>query len=85
MVNGMRNTQMPSGSGFDSGTQFDYDKSTPEKLVFHTTFHHMNENGMYDGWTEHTVTVTPSFVLGYHVKITGRNKNNIIEYINECF
>src|SRR5215469_16388627 len=51
---------LPSGSGFDSGTKFDLDASRADKLVFHTSFHHMNESGMYDGWTEHTVTVTPS-------------------------
>src|SRR5208282_4608245 len=51
---------MPSGSGFDSGTKIDLDRSHADKLVFNTAYHHMNESGMYDGWTEHTVTVLPS-------------------------
>src|SRR5882672_3309038 len=42
---------MPSGSGFDAGTILDLEKSTGEKLVFITSFHHMNEHGSYDGWT----------------------------------
>jgi hypothetical protein len=77
--------KMPSGSGFDNGTGLNWDKSTPEKLVFETSFHHMNENGMYDGWTAHTVTVTPSLQFGFNLKISGKNRNNIKEYIVESF
>lgn len=75
---------MPSGSGFDSGTKIDLDASHAEKLVFHTSFHHMNDGGFYDGWTEHTVTVTPSF-RGINIRIGGRNRNDIKDYIHESF
>jgi hypothetical protein len=74
----------PSGSGFDSGTKLD-DSSTPEKLVFTTAFHHMNDGGMYDGWTEHSVIVTPSLEMGYSMRVTGRDRNDIKQYIFECF
>jgi hypothetical protein len=73
---------MPRGSGFDSGTKIDLDRSHASKLVFETAFHHMDENGFYDGWTEHTVTVTPSF-QGFDVRVSGRNRNDIKEYISE--
>lgn len=76
---------MPSGSGFDNGTKIDFDASTGEKLVFHTAFHHMNEGGYYDGWTEHVVTVTPSFLGGFSLKISGRDRNDIKDYISESF
>jgi hypothetical protein len=75
----------PSGSGFDSGTELDLDASNDEKLTFTTSFHHMNDDGMYDGWTEHVVIVTPSLGLDYHLKISGRDRNGIKEYISECF
>jgi hypothetical protein len=75
---------MPSGSGFDSGTHLDFDASHAEKLVFTTSFHHMNSVGYYDGWTEHTVTVTPSF-QGFNLRISGRNRNDIKEYIHDTF
>lgn len=75
----------PSGSGFDSGTQIDMDASTGDKLVFHTAFHHMNENGMYDGWTEHKVTITPSFELGFRMSISGPNRNDIKDMISDMF
>ncbi len=75
---------MPHGSGFDNGTQIDLEASHATKLVFHTAFHHMNESGMYDGWTEHTVTVTPAFD-GINLRVSGRNQNGIKDYIGDCF
>lgn len=40
--------------------------------------------GMYVGWTEHTITVTPSFI-GLNVKVSGRNRNEIKDYIADHF
>lgn len=76
--------RMPSGSGFDCGTQMDCSQSHAEKLVFTTSFHHMNDAGYYDGWTEHTIVVTPSF-SGFNLRISGRNRNNIKDYIHDVF
>lgn len=75
----------PSGSGFDCGTKLDLDSLEPDKLIFTTSFHHMNESGMYDGWTEHAVIVTPSMELGYRLRITGRDRNGIKEMIGDVF
>lgn len=76
---------MPSGSGFDNGTKLDVDASNADKLVFTTAYHHMDEGGGYDGWTDHTVTVKPSLVGGFNLKISGRNRNDIKDYIGETF
>lgn len=76
---------LPSGSGFDAGTTFDVEASSPDRLVFHTSFHHMNEGGMYDGWTEHKVTVKPSLAHDFTVIVTGRNRDGIKDYIAEVF
>jgi hypothetical protein len=76
---------MPSGSGFNKGTTLDLDKSTGEKLVFSADFHHMNEAGYYDGWSEHTVTVTASLTHGINLKISGRNRNDIKDYIHDTY
>jgi hypothetical protein len=75
---------MPSGSGFDNGTTIDIERSNARKLVFQTGFHHMNETGMYDGWTHHNVIVTAEFD-GLDIQVTGRDRNNIKEYIGETF
>lgn len=76
---------MPSGSGFDCGTKIDLDESTPEKLVFYTDYHHMNEAGYYDGWTEHRITVRPSLQHGFTLTISGKNRNEIKDYIHQVF
>ena len=76
---------MPSGSGIDNGTALDLSASTSEKLVFSTSYHHMNDGGCYDGWTEHTVTVRPSLAHGITVTIGGRNRNDIKDYLGEVY
>lgn len=84
-IDGLVKDHLPSGSGFDSGTEFDWDKSTPQKLVFHTSFHHMNQDGYYDGWTDHSVIVKPCLMFGFQLRVTGRDRNGIKEYIAEVF
>lgn len=75
---------LPSGSGIDNGTTLDFDRSKPERLVLTTAYHHMTE-GFYDGWTDHQVVVKPSFVFGLDINVTGRNRNDIKEYLAEVF
>jgi hypothetical protein len=79
------NNYMPSGSGFDSGTKIDLDKSTGDKLVFTTSYHHMNDGGYYDGWSDHTVTVKPSLLHGFTLNIGGRDRNGFKDYAYDVF
>ena len=85
----MVENQMPSGSGIDSGTQIDLDRSTGEKLVFTTAYHVMDSNGYYDGWIHPiTVTVRPSLQFGYDLNITGRfgsKHQDLKDYLHETF
>lgn len=79
---------LPSGSGFDAGTQLDvceHVDSHAERLTFQTSFHHMNENGYYDGWTKHSVIIRPSLSHGFTLRVTGRNRNDIKDYIADAF
>jgi hypothetical protein len=75
---------LPSGCGWDCGTKLDTDKSTPTRLVFYGEFHHMDDTGSYDGWTQHTITVHPAFD-GVLLTISGQNRNDIKEYLHELF
>lgn len=75
----------PSGSGFDSGTEFLVDKSNTERLVFKTSFHHMDDAGGYDGWTDHEVWVKADLLVGFTIRVTGQNRNDIKEYIADVF
>jgi len=76
---------MPSGSGIDSGTKLDMARSHADKLVFTFGYHHMDDNGYYCGWTEHTCIVTPSLRDDYNMRITGRDRNSIKEYLADTF
>jgi hypothetical protein len=75
---------MPSGSGWDCGTNYDLSEWSADKMVFHGSYHHMNDGGYYDGWTEHTIIVRPSFD-GIELKISGRDRNEIKDYLHEVF
>ena len=76
---------LPSGAGFDNGTTIALDASNADKIVFATAFHHMNDNGFYTKWTQHNVTVRPSFIHGVDIKISGRDYRGIKDYIYETF
>lgn len=76
---------LPSGSGIDEGTKIDLDASTPEKIVLIVNFHHMDTNGFYSGWTGHKITVKASLQFGIELKISGRNRDGIKEYLGETY
>lgn len=73
----------PSGSGLDSGIEVL--KVTDTCVEFQADFHHMNDVGYYDGWTQHRVKVTPSLTNGFNIKISGKNKNEIKDYLYDIF
>jgi hypothetical protein len=85
----------PSGSGFDSGTSIDIDdlvvpnsngkSEFRDVLKFNTTFHHMDQNGMYCGWTEHMVTVRPSLLFEFTISISGPNRDSVKDFIHDMF
>lgn len=74
---------LPRGSGIDAGIKIDFDKSNADKIVFTFGFHHMNEGGYYDGWTEHEAIIKPSLAFGFTLKITGKDRNFIKEYLHD--
>ena len=75
----------PSGSGFDNGTHLgNSHKQSDRRLTFATSFHHMNDGGYYDGYSDHLVTIEATF-NGLGIKVSGRDRNNIKEYIAETF
>ena len=76
---------MPSGSGIDTGTTIDLESSTPDRLVFVAGFHHMDQHGSYSGWTDHKIIVTPSLASEFDVRVTGRDRNEIKNYLAETY
>lgn len=62
-------TLLPSGSGFDTGTQIEQDDNNDDRIVLKTSYHHMNEHGFYRGWSEHTIIVKPDLVHDFELRI----------------
>lgn len=74
---------LPSGSGIDCGTKIE--PTDGRKIVLIVEFHHMDEGGGYDGWTSHKLTVSPSLAYGFDIRIDGRDRNGIKEYLGEVY
>jgi len=75
---------LPRGSGIDSGTTVDLDRSNAQKVVLLVPFHVMNDAGMYDGWRDFVVIVRPAFG-GHTVTVTGRDYNGLKEYLGDLY
>lgn len=76
---------LPHGSGLDGPVGLLQHDSKPDRLVFTSDFHHMDEHGGYDGWTEHRVIVTPSLAYGFDLRVTGRDRNSIKDYLHDVW
>lgn len=74
--------QLPHGSGFDCGCKIDLDKSTPDRIYINFSYHHMTEHGYYNGWTDHTIKITPSLVYDFEIKI---NRNRVDSHLLDYF
>ncbi len=73
---------LPSGSGINNGTTINRDRK--DGIVLETSFHHMNDDGCYDGWTDHAILVRPAFT-GIDITVSGKNRNAIKGYLAETF
>jgi hypothetical protein len=75
---------LPHGSGLDVGCNIDLEKSNSKKIVILTSWHNMNENGYYCGWSDFTINCYPSF-RGIELKIIGKDKYYVKEYLYDLF
>jgi len=78
---------MPHGSGLNGHeVTLDFERSKPNRLVFAPVdFHHMDHSGMYVGWTSHDLIVTADLAYGYLHHFTGRDRDDIKEYLSQTF
>ena len=71
---------LPIGNGIDKGCVISL-KSTKKRIVIDTAYWHE----LLQEWTEHQIVVTPSFEGEINIRVTGKNVDNIKEYLNEVF
>lgn len=74
---------LPSGSGIDNGTIVI--ALTANALILSCEFHHMNDAGTYDGWTKHRLTFRPRLDGYLDVRVTGRNRGDIKDYLADTY
>ena len=71
---------LPIGNGIEKECVISL-KSTKKRIVIDTAYWHE----LLQEWTEHQIVVTPSFEGEINIRVTGKNVDNIKEYINEVF
>lgn len=66
------------------GCKIDVSKSSISKVIITFDYHFMNDAGYYDGWEKYKLTVIPT-LIGFDLKITGKNRNMIKDYFYDTF
>lgn len=98
-INDILDDNLPHGSGIDSGVKLDFELSKANHVVFRFSFHHLNADGYYIGWSHHYLHVTPSFIYGIELTIKTKisdltkelkeavkdNEDYLYQTFDECF
>lgn len=63
--------ELPHGSGIDGTWSAELDNTFTDKLILYCQYHHMNEDGYYDGWTDFKVVVKANLLHEIFVRVTG--------------
>ena len=74
---------LPSGSGFTAGTRII--SVSDSRIVIEAAFLHRGDSGYYDSWEIHRVTCAPSLLYGIKLTVSGKNKNDVKDYIYDLF
>lgn len=76
---------LPHGSGIDCGCKIVREKCDDSRITIEFSYHHMNENGVYVGWSEYRVTARPGLEIDLSLTITGQDRNGLKEYFADLF
>lgn len=68
---------LPSGSGFNWGTEIVFDKCNRERLLFKSKYQCMDENGYHDGVIDFYIFVYPSLAFGFELSIRCSDKDSL--------
>lgn len=89
MIEHLCQEHLPHGLGFDNESIIVMDKcKNGNELCIRSSFHVMNENGMYDGWVDFTMTVKPCLLFSFYLTIKGKfgkKHQHLKDYIQEIF
>jgi hypothetical protein len=63
--------QLPHGSGIDGKTIIDPDRCRKDLIIIESSYHCMNDVGMYDDWIDFELWIRPNF-SGIDIDVKGR-------------
>jgi hypothetical protein len=78
---------LPHGSGIDGTTKLDLEHSKLNKIIITSSYHHMDEYGGYDGWTDFEIILSPDWG-GFDIDIKGKFPKRYLdtkEYLADTF
>lgn len=92
-INLICTNQLPSGSGFNWGTQLVFERSNANRLLFQSKYQCMDEYGYYDGVIYFFIDVKPSLAFGFDIIIRCADKESyklystyaLKEYFHDTF
>ena len=78
---------LPHGSGIDSKTEINLDKSMSDKIIIRSSYHCMDSDGYYTHWIDFTVTIEPSLQFDFNLDIIGKfgKDQDIKNYLYDTF
>lgn len=76
---------LPSGSGFDSGTKINREKTTDTRIVLDTAVHPLTDAGYYTAWKHFSIIVSASHLFGFTVKSSKKLPWYIREWVLDTF
>lgn len=75
---------LPIGNGIEKECEISL-KSTKKRIVIDTAYRHPNDSYETSRLTNHQIIITPSFEEEINIRVTGKNVDNIKEYLHEVF
>jgi hypothetical protein len=63
---------LPHGSGIDGITTVNFDKCSDKMIWLNSSYHAMDEYGMYDRWIDFSIVITASLLFGFDLHVYGR-------------
>ena len=72
----------PSGGGIESGMRLDRKASGGDRLVFHARCDHSHRSEARSDMTNHRITARASYLMGFSLKVGGRDRHDIKAHIN---
>ena len=74
-----------SAGFYDAGCHINLPRSNENKIVIDFSYHFMDTNGFYAGWEDYTLYITPDLSNDFILRITGKDRNDIKEYLYQTF